>query len=371
MTRETYYPETIEETPLPETLVWESIANRPRSLEELDPETQRAIDEAFASIDAEFLTLGDLAYLDSITTTQISDSAITTPKLAAGAVVASKISVGSLSAISADLGTITAGTIIGALIRTSSTGSRVEIVGTNDEINIYDSGNDLRMKLDSDELGFYNTNGVRIGYIETPSTTNFRIATPTGNAMILDAEGTNILDGIFFLANGSQKAVVTTDGFTFNDRVSCVDRVAPATDNTEDLGSPSLLWDDIYVNEVNYNTLTSLSDRRSKENIQPLQSGLQAVLKLKPVSFNYKKKVNPIKGNKKKKAEVEQKLNRKASLTHFGFIAQEVRDVLPEIYEQKSEDAMATIRQTEVTAVLVKAVQELYEEVQAINAQLQ
>ena len=68
-----------------------------------------------------FTDAGNLATLDTITTTEITDDAVTTPKIfanavttdkvAADAITANEISVTSLSAINADLGTITAGSI--------------------------------------------------------------------------------------------------------------------------------------------------------------------------------------------------------------------------------------------------------------------
>lgn len=102
----------------------------------------------------------------AITNTKIADGSITTPKLTAnvitsneilaGAVTAVKINVALLSAISANLGTITAGsidavtitggTITGSILKTATSGERVEIDSTNG-IRIYDSGNVLIAQL--------------------------------------------------------------------------------------------------------------------------------------------------------------------------------------------------------------------------------
>lgn len=64
---------------------------------------------------------------DTITANQIAANAITASEISAGAVTANKISVSQLSAISADMGTLTAGIIIGALIKTANTGARIEL----------------------------------------------------------------------------------------------------------------------------------------------------------------------------------------------------------------------------------------------------
>lgn len=245
--KKVYYPETIDEEPLPETLVWESIANRPRTLEELDPDAKSALD----AIGADFLTLGDLAYLDSITTTQITDNAITTPKLAAGAVVASKISVGSLSAISADLGTITAGSITGALIRTSDTGARIEISGSTDRIRIYDSGNEERMRLDQENLIFYDAAGNETGRIGALYSNILAVNIPTGEL------------GFVVYYNAAEKFAVGLSGSVFYDDINmqnnnilaCGD--IEANDSTSDIGTSTIPFDNLYIEDIHFATQTS------------------------------------------------------------------------------------------------------------------
>lgn len=167
-----------------------------------------------------------------------------------GGIGAEYISVTSLSAISANIGSVTSGTITGALIRTSASGSRVEIDGSTDDIQIFDSGNDLRMKLDSDELGFYNTSGVRIGYLDTPSTTNFRIASPTGNALIIDSEGTNILDAIFLQTNSVERLTITQDGVTVYE-----DLLAGGA--SLNIGSAAQPFEDFYIDDIRMTAQTA------------------------------------------------------------------------------------------------------------------
>ena len=62
-------------------------------------------------------------------------SAVTADKLAAGAVTADKLAVGSLSAVSADIG----------LLRTKSSGARVEM--ESNQIRVYDANNQLRVRM--------------------------------------------------------------------------------------------------------------------------------------------------------------------------------------------------------------------------------
>jgi len=167
-----------------------------------------------------------------------------------GGITAGYINVSSLSAISANIGSVTSGTVTGALIRTSSTGSRVEIDGSTDDIRIYDAGNDLRMKLDSDDLSFYNTNGTRLGYISTPTTTNFTIATLTGNAMILDAQGTNVLDAIFLRTNSAERLTITETSI-----IAYEDILAGTT--SLNIGSTSQPFEDLFVDDLRLTAQTS------------------------------------------------------------------------------------------------------------------
>ena len=98
-----------------------------------------------------FTDAGNLATLDTITTTEITDDAVTTPKIfanavttdkvAADAITANEISVTSLSAINANLGTITAGTITAVTIN----GATIDIddsisVGNSVNIGVNDNG---------------------------------------------------------------------------------------------------------------------------------------------------------------------------------------------------------------------------------------
>jgi hypothetical protein len=94
---------------------------------------------------------------------------------------------------------------------------------------------------------------------------------------------------------------------------------------------------DVYHN----GTLVSSSDARLKRDVRDLRRGLQEVLKLRPVTFKWKR------GDEKK--------------AHLGLIAQEVQKVLPELVatakEPKGPEIM-TVTYLELLPVMIKAVQE-------------
>ena len=99
----------------------------------------------------------------------------------------------------------------------------------------------------------------------------------------------------------------------------------------------------------NYTT----SDRRLKTNVADIGYGLDTVMKLHPVFFDWKK---PVKGEEGRRV---------------GFIAQEVRQVIPELVSI-APDAMQTeaVEYGNVTPVLVKAIQQLKSENDDLQARV-
>jgi trimeric autotransporter adhesin len=125
----------------------------------------------------------------------------------------------------------------------------------------------------------------------------------------------------------------------------------PTTTNINSLGSSANLWTSVWATSG----VVSTSDERFKENITNLNYGLQEIMKLRPVSFNWKE--NPQWGKK------------------IGFIAQEVQPVLKEVVqvgdiktktEAKDDNGKALnansdklgIYYSDIIPVTVKAIQE-------------
>ncbi len=78
------------------------------------------------------------------------------------------------------------------------------------------------------------------------------------------------------------------------------------------------------------------SDIRMKKNVQNIDRGLEDLIHLRPVTFEWK--------------ESEEK--------KLGFIAQEVMEVLPELVG-KSDNDMLAVNTNDMIPILVKAIQEL------------
>ena len=111
----------------------------------------------------------------------------------------------------------------------------------------------------------------------------------------------------------------------------------------------------LHVNGTAYATgaAGALSDIRHKNNVLNINEGLNAVMLLRPVSYLWNDDYitdNGMEG------------------LHFGFIAQEVKEILPDvILEQNNEEKTLGLKYTELIPVLVKAIQELKAEIEELR----
>lgn len=138
----------------------------------------------------------------------------------------------------------------------------------------------------------------------------------------------------------------------------------PSVNNSRDLGNSTFRWDDVFAT----NGVIQTSDRRDKTNIRDASYGLDEVLALRPVTYDWKMQTE--KG------------------TQVGLIAQEVNEVLPEIVYDPAEDMvmneegqMVPVEVTEdsrmginyalFTPVLIKAIQEQNEVIKAQQAEIE
>jgi hypothetical protein len=92
-------------------------------------------------------------------------------------------------------------------------------------------------------------------------------------------------------------------------------------------------------------TSTNPSDNRLKENIEVLKYGLKDILKLRPVTYNWKKDV------------ANQGIQ-------FGFIAQEVQEVMPEAIKEFGTDIKYLgLEKDAIYAALINAIKELNDKI--------
>jgi len=125
--------------------------------------------------------------------------------------------------------------------------------------------------------------------------------------------------------------------------------IAPRYDNAQGCGALNHVW----LTVLSYHFDTP-SDRRLKDHIQPLHYGLQTVLALHPVSYQWKSK--PDGG------------------VNIGLIAQEVQPIVPEaVTTEDSPEHRLSLSYNSFIPILIKAVQDqqsLIDEQRAQNADL-
>ena len=117
------------------------------------------------------------------------------------------------------------------------------------------------------------------------------------------------------------------------------------TDNTEEMVLDS--DGDLHVDRDVVAFSTTPSDKRLKTNIKDINYGLETIMKLNPKQYDWKK-----------------------DETHdIGFIAQEVEKIIPEIVKDKKhfDKEIKTLDYEKLTAVLIKAVQELKQEIEDLK----
>ncbi|CAN5512229.1 hypothetical protein BH23BAC4_BH23BAC4_12860 [soil metagenome] len=98
-------------------------------------------------------------------------------------------------------------------------------------------------------------------------------------------------------------------------------------------------------------TLTQNSDSRLKENIVDLEGGLESVLGLRTVRYQFREGANRPEGE------------------HIGLIAQEVYELLPELVHEDSEGFLSVAYQN-LAPVLAAAMQEQQAEIERLRAEL-
>ena len=233
----------IDDIELPDLEKWEGVQRRPKSLGDLDPDAQQEVEDN----KAEFLSLGELAYLNEISETEISDDAISTPKLQAGAVEAANISVASLSAIEANLGSVTSGTVTGALIRTSSSGSRVEMRDDDDNIIVYDSGGDKRLEIEQEYISFFDPSEDIGGFITSNDGDEISINPFDPNSSGVSYIFSDNPDAFFAFNSGVS---IGTSIFPWGDaylRDIQGQDIEPVASGFYDLGTSSRYWANVYT----------------------------------------------------------------------------------------------------------------------------
>ncbi|MEM5564284.1 tail fiber domain-containing protein [Psychroserpens sp. AS72] len=145
---------------------------------------------------------------------------------------------------------------------------------------------------------------------------------------------------------------------TGSNRLSFNADLLPDVNEGMQLGNSSFRWQGLWATDGTINT----SDRRDKTNIKTIKYGLNEVLKMNPVSYNWK--------------------NRKNQDTKLGLIAQDLLELVPEVvktheWQNASDDENATLKKVELDRlgvyysdlipVLINAIKEQQKIIEDLN----
>jgi hypothetical protein len=106
------------------------------------------------------------AKINDLSAVKITTGTLDADRIGADTITASKLDVDSLSSIVSDIGSINAGTIdgvtvTGGTIKTVESGSRVQITGSPEELNIYD-GTNKRTQIGNGSIYFYGNGAIKL-----------------------------------------------------------------------------------------------------------------------------------------------------------------------------------------------------------------
>ena len=235
-----------------------------------------------------------------------------------------------------------------------------------DGLDFRTGGNTVRAVLtNTGDLGLGTTTPDQHAEIEGTGAQYLRISSTSGAAGVAGIElrrsGIGASDwqmrnegGLLLFGQSADELVTTTDVLRLGGG-----SVTPATDNSITCGQAGLRWTSVFAVNGTINT----SDAREKTAVRDLDHGLNAVMRLRPVRFQWKDR--PEEGEK------------------LGLIAQEVQQVLPEtvvdsewrVKDDGTRERVPTDRlgvyYSDLIPVLVNAIQEQELRIQELERQLQ
>jgi len=176
--------------------------------------------------------------------------------------------------------------------------------------------------------------------------------------------------------------------FWFQKRVEVNGNFSSYGNNTHDCGTNDKRWKRGYFTTVYRVGEQSLSDKKAKENFRSIDSALGKVLRLNGVLYDYKPEVfmpeiyeeqtaNISESSKtdseksmdtnteqlKAQADIERK-------NHLGFIAQDVKEIIPEAVEYDEETDLYSMSYTALIPILVEAIKEQQKQIDALKKEL-
>jgi hypothetical protein len=235
----------------------------------------------------------------------------------------------------------------------SSDGGNTNYVGighyaADDILNITSGGNvgigytnpGSKLSVNGDG-GFVSNSNSRVLYLTQQSAGNGNII------QFLNQSGTNVWelvgrDNAFYLFNNQNSVGYTLSSNATNGYIGILKGANPATTaNAYPL--------DVTGTIRATSDIIAFSDKRVKENIKTIDNALDKVTKLRGVSYNRK--------------DIEDKS------TKIGVIAQEVKNILPEVVEQDLDDKYS-VAYGNMAGLFIEAIKELKAEIEELKKQI-
>jgi hypothetical protein len=244
--------------------------------------------------------------------------------------------------------TITAANYVG--IGTSSPSALLQVNGSSGAILITGNTNTSGMQLGVRE------DGQDVQILNNSSTGGIRLYTNGSERAFIDSSG-NLLVGK--TADGTTAGIEISPSW-WGANIGQVLVSGNSTSNSQTAFSVYTTSSSQYQFYVSYGgniyarntSITAISDQTLKTNIKPLETGLTQVLALQPRRFDW------LNGDGTNVA---------------GFIAQEVEQVLPDLvsdYQYNDTEKKKAIKMGDMLPTVVKAMQEMYAEIQSLKAEV-
>ncbi|MBI5030243.1 MAG: tail fiber domain-containing protein [Chloroflexi bacterium] len=199
------------------------------------------------------------------------------------------------------------------------------------DFNLNDGGNILlQPSIGNVGIGITNPVDARL-VIQTPTGTNAFSITDGNLKLFSRLNASNAEFGT--LTN--HDLIFTTGGFTSMQIDAAAGNMFPTGDGISSLGKSTNRWTAVFAQNGTIQT----SDARLKKSVVNLNYGLNQVMQLRPVTFQWKDSSD--------------------ARTHLGLIAQEVEKIIPEVIERSDDPAaLLGMNYAGLVPVLIKAVQE-------------
>ncbi|RMB56216.1 tail fiber domain-containing protein [Dokdonia sinensis] len=166
--------------------------------------------------------------------------------------------------------------------------------------------------------------------------------------MFMYRDGTN---NRFYFENNDAMGSISFGFATLQRFHMTNDAILPAASRLLDLGDATNIWDNIHGEDIfYYNSISMASDQRLKENFKLLNYGIDELLKIPTYRYNYK--------------------NSPDGTEHLGVIAQEMKEIIPEVVTTIPDTEFYAVDYTALIPVLINAMKEQNEKIKELQKEV-